>query len=229
MTCYSPEGVGRLQWNRAGDTFRLFRGEPSCSTRCLSVGPRGFKVDLRTLDTIPTVHPAMLREVSTFQGAPNPLDINTDKQTFNRLHDIIQKDVKENKEMLTDMHDKDDKEDTWQIDNWKIGLGGTLTLATTAACAALLFCLLRRGATCCRPDHPPPPGQRRRRAPPPGRVPVQQPHLRAGEDKRRERRGDGDGGLSKADAPHIIAPPLPALLPRSSTTPRATPSCPRPP
>ena len=156
MTCYSPEGVGRLQWNRAGDTFRLFRGEPSCSTRCLSVGPRGFKVDLRTLDTIPTVHPAMLREVSTFQGAPNPLDINTDKQTFNRLHDIIQKDVKENKDMLTDMHDKDDKEDTWQIDNWKIGLGGTLTLATTAACAALLFCLLRRGATCCRPDRPPP-------------------------------------------------------------------------
>ena len=54
------------------------------------------------------------------------------------------------------MHDKDDKEDTWQIDNWKIGLGGTLTLATTAACAALLFCLLRRGATCCRPDRPPP-------------------------------------------------------------------------
>ena len=26
MTCYSPEGVGRLQWNRVGDTFRLFRG-----------------------------------------------------------------------------------------------------------------------------------------------------------------------------------------------------------
>ena len=125
MTCYSPDGVGWPLWNWAGDTFRLDQWEPSCSTRCLTVGPRGFKVDLQTLDPIPTVHPAMLREVSSLQDAPNPLDINNDRQTFNRLHDIIQKDVKENKDMLTDMHDNDDKDDSWQLDNWKIGLGGT--------------------------------------------------------------------------------------------------------
>ena len=83
MTCNSPDGVGRPLRNQAGDTFRLDRWEPSCSTRCLSVGPRGFKVDLQTLDPIPTVHPAMLREVSSLQDAPNPLDINNDRQTFN--------------------------------------------------------------------------------------------------------------------------------------------------
>ena len=64
----------------------------------------------------------MLREVSAFQDAPNPLDINTDRQTFNRLHDIIQKDVKENKDMH--MHNNDENNgDTWQIEQWKIGLG----------------------------------------------------------------------------------------------------------
>ena len=138
MTCYSPDKVGRFRWNRAGDTFSLDKWEPSCSTRCLSVGPRGFKIDLRTLDPIPTVHPAMLREVSAFQGAPNPLDINTDRQTFNRLHDIIQKDVKENKDMLTDMHNNDENNgNTLQIEHWKIGLGGILLFATIAACTVL--------------------------------------------------------------------------------------------
>ena len=152
MTCSSPDGSGHFRWNRARDTFRLDQWGPSCYTRCLSVGHRGFKIDLRTLYPIPTVHPAMLREVITFQGAPNPLDINTDRQTFNILNDIIQKDVKENKDMLTDMHNNDEnKDNNWQIEQWKIGLGGTLMFATIAGCAASLFCLLRRGATCCRP------------------------------------------------------------------------------
>ena len=156
MTCYTAEGHGISHLNQAYQQFSLGGEEKSCSTRCLSVGPRGFKTEVRTLDPVPNIHPAMLRTVGELKGSPNPLDLNKDRLTYNRLHDIIQKDVKENKDMLADMKDKDN-DDIWKIDHWNIGLGGILSLIVLSAIAASLFLLVRRGATCCQPGWTAPP------------------------------------------------------------------------
>ena len=146
MTCYSAEGASYSRTNQGGDPFRLGGGEQSCSTRCLSVGPRGFRTDLRKLDPVPAVHPAMLRVISTLEGAPNPTDLNTDRQTYNRLHDILQKDVSENKDILNNLNNKKD-EDIGTINHWNMRLS-VLVLVPISASAVALFFMHRKGASC---------------------------------------------------------------------------------
>ena len=88
----------------------------------------------------------MLRVISTLEGAPNPTDLNTDRQTYNRLHDILQKDVRENKDILNNLNNKKD-EDIGTINHWNMGLS-VLVLVPISASAVALFFMHRKGASC---------------------------------------------------------------------------------
>ena len=117
----------------------------------MTSGPKGIRTDTRVLDPLPSAHPALLRGISTFEGVPYPLDQNKDKAEHDRVPPLLDRDIRENKDMLVGWTE-DKEQETMVHYGWIIGAAGAVTVLVSAT--ALYLWRVNRRST--RLDYPPP-------------------------------------------------------------------------